>query len=120
MNSHDQTWNHFSNCVDHLCYFCFVFVMLSLTQYMAYIAGKNLGETPFCVANEAWSTHKDHVSKCNFSEHGLVAYQIKGNRECNNMVANVLPVDPPPPTLGWGQGQNLTFSEHGHVAYHFK
>ena len=27
-------------------------------------------------------------------EHGHVAYQIKGNRECNNMAANILPVAP--------------------------
>ena len=29
-------------------------------------------------------------------EHGHVAYQIKGNQECSNMVANILPADPPP------------------------
>ena len=39
-----------------------------------------------------------------FSEYGHVAYQIKGNHECSNMVANILPTDPhlttpPPPTL---------------------
>ena len=29
---------------------------------------------------------------------------------------------PPPPSRpwGWGQGQNSTFSEHGHVAYQIK
>ena len=32
-----------------------------------------------------------------FSEHGHVAYQIKGNHMCSNMVANILPADPPPP-----------------------
>ena len=34
-------------------------------------------------------------SKCQnstFSEHGHVAYQIKGNVSCSNMVANSLPV----------------------------
>ena len=35
-------------------------------------------------------------SKFNFSEHGHVAYQIKENRECSNIVANILPADPPP------------------------
>ena len=56
-----------------------------------------------------------------FSEHGHVAYQIKENHECSNMVANILPADPPPPTLGMGSiGQNSTFSEHGHVAYQIK
>ena len=32
-----------------------------------------------------------------FSEHGHVAYQIKGNHKCSNMVANVLPADPTHP-----------------------
>ena len=51
-----------------------------------------------------------------FSEHGHVAYQIKQNHECSNMVANILPTDTP--TLGMGSvGKNSTFSEHGHVAY---
>ena len=30
-----------------------------------------------------------------FSEYGHVAYQIKGNDACSNMVANNLPVDTP-------------------------
>ena len=29
-----------------------------------------------------------------FSEHGHVAYKIKGNHKCSNMVANILPADP--------------------------
>ena len=32
------------------------------------------------------------------------------------MVANILPCPPPPPQVG----QNLTFSEHGNVAYEIK
>ena len=31
-----------------------------------------------------------------FSEHGHVAYQIKGNHGYSNMVANIMPADPPP------------------------
>ena len=34
--------------------------------------------------------------KSTFSEHGHVAYQIKGNHECSNMVANILHADPLP------------------------
>ena len=34
-----------------------------------------------------------------FSEHGHVAYQTKGYRECSNMVANILPADHPDPTF---------------------
>ena len=41
-----------------------------------------------------------------FSEHGVVAYQIKENHECSNMVANILPADNP--TLG-SVGQNSFF-----------
>ena len=52
-----------------------------------------------------------------FSEHSHVAYQIKWNHKCSNLVANTVPADPPP----WGQkGQNSTFSEHDHVAYQIK
>ena len=32
-----------------------------------------------------------------FSEHCHVAYQIKGDQVCSNMVENILPADPPPP-----------------------
>ena len=45
-----------------------------------------------------------------------VAYQIKENYKRSNIVANILPTDPPP--LGMGSvGQNSTFTEHCHVAY---
>ena len=53
-----------------------------------------------------------------------VAYQIKGNDACMNMIANSLPVTPPPPQpLGMGSkalGQNLTFSEQSHIVYQIK
>ena len=46
------------------------------------------------------------VQNSTFSEHGHVAYQIKENHECSNMVPNILPADPypttPSPTLGIG------------------
>ena len=48
------------------------------------------------------------------TEHGHVAYPIKWNHECSNMVANILPA-------GVGSKcQNSTFLEHGHVAYQIK
>ena len=31
--------------------------------------------------------------KSTFSEHGHVAYQIKGNHECSNLVSNILLTD---------------------------
>ena len=34
--------------------------------------------------------------KSTFSEHGHIAYQIKGNRKCSNMVASILPAAPSP------------------------
>ena len=60
------------------------------------------------------------------SEHGHVAYQIKRNHECSNMVANILladapsPPPPPPPPPPHPKGQNSTISEYGHVAYQIK
>ena len=39
-----------------------------------------------------------------FSEHSHVAYQNKGNRQCSNMVANILSGVPNHPrSRGWGQ-----------------
>ena len=52
----------------------------------------------------------------------LQYYQIKGNHECTQKVANILPADSPtPPTLEmWSISQNSTFSENDHVAYQIK
>ena len=59
------------------------------------------------------------VQNSTFSKHGHVAYQIKENHECSNMVPNILLADTL--TMGMGQiGQNLPFSEHGHIKYQFK
>ena len=59
------------------------------------------------------------VQNSTFSEHGHVAYQIKENHECSNMVPNILLADTL--TLGMGQkGQNLPFSELGNIEYQFK
>ena len=38
------------------------------------------------------------------SEHGQVAYQIKGNHECSNMVTNILLADTPLPKANLGVG----------------
>ena len=35
-----------------------------------------------------------------FLQHGPVAYQVKGNHECSNMVAKNLPVNSPMPLTG--------------------
>ena len=64
------------------------------------------------------------VKNSTLSEQGYVAYQIKGNHECSNMIANILPADllpPPPTTLGIGSiDQNSTFSEHDDFANQIK
>ena len=64
-------------------------------------------------------------SKCQnetLLELAQVAYQIKGNHECSNMVSNLLLSDrPPQTTLKMGSiCQNYIFSEHGHVTYQIK
>ena len=50
--------------------------------------------------------------------------KIKENHECSNVVANILPADPPPPTppsLWMGSvGKKSFFSVHGHVTYQLK
>ena len=58
-----------------------------------------------------------------FPEHGQIAYQIKYNHQCRNVVAYILPAYPllPPPNPGGGvKMSKLTFSKHGHVAYQLK
>ena len=55
-----------------------------------------------------------------FSEHIHIAYQIKLNSERSNMVANILPADPPPTPLPHLPTTNQHFSEHGHVTYQIK
>ena len=62
---------------------------------------------------------KGHISA--FLERGHVAYQMKGNQGCINMVGNILFAEPkpnlPPLTLGIGSKcQISTFSEYCHVA----
>ena len=55
-----------------------------------------------------------------FNEHGHVAYRIKGNRECNNMVRIFCPQTTLPPTSTLRIGsidQKSSFTEHGHVTY---
>ena len=54
-----------------------------------------------------------------FSEHGHVAYQIKDNHECSNMVANILPSDhhtptPPPPLRMGSSGEKSIFRTWNH------
>ena len=54
--------------------------------------------------------------KFNFFRKKHVAYQIKGNRQCRNMVANILPAAPHPPPNPLRRSKFI-FSEHGHIAY---
>ena len=62
-------------------------------------------------------------SNSTFPEHGQIAYQIKQNHKCGNVVAYILPANPllPPPDPGGGvKMSKLTFSKHAHVAYQLK
>ena len=53
-----------------------------------------------------------------FSEYGHVAFQIKADNVCSNMVANILPTNTP---LTQGMGSNhIYFCESSHVAYQIK
>ena len=55
-----------------------------------------------------------------FSESSHVAYQIKADDTCSNMVANILPTDMPS-TQGMGsKGQTISFPERSHAAYQIK
>ena len=52
-----------------------------------------------------------------FSKYGHVAYHIKVDDFCSNMIANILPKDTPS-THGMGsKGQTIYFCESSHVAY---
>ena len=53
-----------------------------------------------------------------FSELGPVAYQIKGNHKCSNMVSNNLLADPSDPRSQKVKIQ--IFTEQCHVAYQIK
>ena len=48
------------------------------------------------------------MSKLFFLEHGHVAYQIKGNHGCSQMVENILAGEPPPTPSNPG-GQKVKF-----------
>ena len=55
-----------------------------------------------------------------FQNNGHVAYQIKADKVCSSMVANILPPDTPL-TQGVGsKGQTIYFCESSHVAYQNK
>ena len=54
------------------------------------------------------------------SEHGHGASQFQETHKCSNMVANILPADPPPSLEYWVSRSKFNFLEHGHVAYQIK
>ena len=55
--------------------------------------------------------------KLSFLEYGHIAYQIKADNACSNMIANFLPTDSPL-TQGVGsKDQTIFFGESSHVAY---
>ena len=53
------------------------------------------------------------MSKFNFLEHGHVAFKIKGNHGCSNMVENILTMKPPPtPSNPGGQKAKIKFLQN--------
>ena len=52
-----------------------------------------------------------------FFEYGHVAYHVRANNTCSNMVANVLLTDTPSTPERRSKGQTISFSESSHVAY---
>ena len=63
-----------------------------------------------CARAPGWT--KEMGSKCQnsiFLEHGHVAYQIKGNHGCRNMVENILAGNPLPPPLTLGVKRSKLF-----------
>ena len=60
------------------------------------------------------------VKNSTLLEYGQVAYQIKGNDTCSNLVANILPADTPStPGMGVKRSKHF-FSENSPVAYQIK
>ena len=55
-----------------------------------------------------------------FLEYGLVAYYVRANHTCSNMVAIFLPADTPSTPGRGSKGQTISFSESSHVAYQKK
>ena len=52
-----------------------------------------------------------------FSEHGHVAYQIKGNEECSSMQAHILSLHTPSTPGVGSKVKTFFFGEYSHVAY---
>ena len=50
-----------------------------------------------------------------FSEHGHVAYQIKWNHECSNMVSNILPAYSAPTLRVWSKVKIQPFQNMLHI-----
>ena len=61
-----------------------------------------------CVRPPGWIKGWRRDQNSAFSEYGHVAYQIKGNDACSNMVASILPVDTPS-TGDWVKMSKLFF-----------
>ena len=101
---------------------------MAFLWYKLHISPKLLYLTTSPYIPHPTPTPRDGVSrsKIQLSEHVHVAYQIKKNRKCSNMVAKIFCRQTPPTPShgprGWGQkkGQFSTLSEHIYSAYQIK
>ena len=74
-------------------------------------------QTPTPLTLEIWSVGQTST----FSEHGQVAYQIKGNSEMQQHGSKYFALKPNYCRQEMGsEGQNSIFSEHGHAVYQIK
>ena len=58
---------------------------------MQHHGSKYFAHKPLPIPTPTPLTMGSKAQNSTFSEHGHVAYQIKDNHECSNMVANILP-----------------------------
>ena len=69
-----------------------------------------------------WTLRVGRGRNSTFSEYGYLAYQIKGDDTCSNMIATILSVDHGhilDPRDGVKRSKHI-FSESSHVAYQIK
>ena len=82
------------------------------------------GLSVVCDCGISWSYSLTYIGgwcqNKTFSEYRHVAYQIKADDVCNNMVAITFSIDTPSTQVVGSKGQTISFCESSHVAYQIK